>query len=107
MRYEPRAVEVPATGTGAQTDVREVHEKWLQVTGLTGLAATLNIEGSVDGANFLVLPVASFGADPAPDITADGLFEMPFTVAVVRIVRKVDGTPGTPTAVIGGRFSHG
>lgn len=107
MRSEHYPLDVPATATvGQQLDVRQLHDKWVYCYGVTAAVATIVFEGSADDVHWFALKVQGVGADPASDVTADGLFEVPQNILSLRVNRTVAGS-GAVSAVIVGRMAHG
>jgi hypothetical protein len=90
-RPEINTLNVPtAVGVGQASNVFRFRDKTVQVNG--PFVATLQIEGSVDGSNFVAI---------GTPLTAPGLLSVPFAVQFVR-VRVTAFTSGTPTAVASG-----
>jgi len=90
-RPEKIRLEVPAAiGTGRAEHVFRLIRKTVQVFGT--FAATLQLEGSIDGGAF-----APIGGP----VTAPGFIEVPHTLEFLR-VRTTAFTSGTPEAVVAG-----
>jgi len=77
-------VHTGGTGAGAARDVYKLREKYVQIQGT--FSATLQLQGSVDGANWVNLELAQ---------TQPGLVSVPETVALMRVntTGYVSGTP--------------
>lgn len=90
MRFESKALIVPTSaGVGTAIQFDRFTEKTVVVGGT--FTATIRIQGSIDGTNYV---------DLTGDITAAGVTEIPHTVKYIR-VRTVAWT-SSPVVSIGG-----
>lgn len=98
MRFENYQLDVvsAATGVGAARKCEDMTEKTVVATGIAG-GCKLDIEGTVDGVNWV--------KSSATGIAADGVTLVPETFAQVRVNRTVLGT-GQPVATLAGRNAH-
>ena len=63
-----------ATGNGTALDTNGFHVTMLQVTGIT--TATITVEATVDGTNWVAWPATNNAGTAATTITADGLYRV-------------------------------
>lgn len=94
MRLEVYTLNFPTVATaGEGTALRcaDLQSKYVQIAGLTG---TANVEGTIDGTNWVVLAAA-----------ANGLTSLPASVLLVRMKRATDGA-GTATLAGLGRAAE-
>jgi hypothetical protein len=94
MRSELYDLNVVAAGTGAGTPFPCRHhiDKFVQASSIAG-GATLKIEGTIDGANWV---------QSGADIVANGVYEVPEHFDQIRVNRSVRGTDN-PAVKLAGR----
>jgi hypothetical protein len=95
MRADPVSLNVPATATtGTAVECADLFDKWVQITGIAG-GATFNVEGTIDGTNFVTSGLNGLG----PNITANGVYEVPEGFVRIRLNRTVLGS-GAPAGTL-------
>lgn len=103
-RAQRHDIACPLTvSTGAPLNVEDFSSGAVQVFGISG-GATLRIEGTIDGTNYL--PVVLSNTVGSPTISADGMYklglvdvESTFAYAKLQASRLVVGTGSPPITV--------